>query len=150
MEKQEVHKLFNLLETLHAGQKRPRDIGTLSAWADVLALWTYEEVREAAIKRAQKGNRYFPDAAELIEYLPHREDQSWMYKYIEARMTEAEKRAAEHAARIREKYHAVGLPTPSEAKRLGLKFSEWKQLVYEKFPDGVPDLDEEEVCESET
>lgn len=148
MEKQEVHKLFNLLETLHAGQKRPRDIGTITAWADVLALWTYEAVREAAIKRAQKGNRYFPDAAELVEYLP-KPEVSDDYEPIDVDKYRNEKWEKITAWR-HVQYHAAGIPTAIEAKRQGIPYREWCAMVDAAFPDGVPDPDEEEVCETKT
>jgi len=147
MDKNDVIKLFNLLETLYGGHKRPRDNATLSVWASVLKLWSYEEVREAAINRARE-KRFFPDPSELVEYLPYRRDDSWVLQYISDRMTEAEKRTAEHAARIREIYHAAGLPTASEAKSMGINHAAWCEMVNKAFPDGVPE--EEKPCETET
>ena len=64
----EVNKLFDLLRELH-GKNKPRDRRTLAIWATVLEPWSYAQVRDAAVKRA-RSNRYYPDPAELANYLP--------------------------------------------------------------------------------
>lgn len=70
MDRQDVKKLFALLETLcPSAAKKPRDAATLAAWAMVLEPYTYEAIKGAAITRARE-NRFFPDPAELVAYLP--------------------------------------------------------------------------------
>lgn len=64
----EVKKLFDLLRDLH-GKDKPRDERTTAIWAAVLEPWSYKQVRAAALERARE-NRYYPDPAELTEYLP--------------------------------------------------------------------------------
>lgn len=67
--KEDVLKLFDLLERLHSGKKQQRDKVSVAVWAEVLRPWNYEQVRDAAVRRA-RVNRYFPDPSELAEYLP--------------------------------------------------------------------------------
>ena len=146
MTKNEVPKLFNLLERLYNGHSRPRDNATLTLWATVLEPWSYEEVREAVIKRARE-NRHFPDPSELATMLPHRPDNSWMRYYIDLRPDQVEA-IERRAAAIRKKYHDAGLPTASEAKKMGINYAAWCEMVDKAFPDGVPEV--EDPCETET
>ena len=70
MTKNDVEKLFTLLETLCPREpKKPRDAATVGAWLLVLEPYTYEAVRAAAVARARE-NRFSPDPAELVSYLP--------------------------------------------------------------------------------
>lgn len=144
MTKNDVLKLFDLLEQLYYGHRRPRDDTTLSIWSTVLKPWSYSEVRDAVIKRA-RTNRHFPDPSEIAELLPSKSDTSWMKKYIDNRPEIFEKLDC-RAAALREKYHAAGLPTASEAKSMGINYAAWCDMVDKAFPDGVPDpeIDENE------
>lgn len=69
LERQDVCRLFDLLEQLYQGKKKPRDKVTLAIWAEVLKPWSYEQVRSAVVQRARE-NRFFPDPSELAAYLP--------------------------------------------------------------------------------
>ena len=68
MDKTDVVKLFSLLEILHPSGKKPTGNPAITAWAMVLAPYDYEAVKAAAVKRA-RGNRFFPDPAEIIEFV---------------------------------------------------------------------------------
>ena len=146
MTKKDVEKLFDLLEQLYHGQRRSRDDVTLSIWATVLKPWSYPEVRDAVIKRA-RTNRHFPDPSKITEFLPTKEDNSGMNKYIDDRdgSKELYEKSEAYAEEIREKYHAAGLPTAAEAKKMGINFGAWCALVDKVFPDGMP---EECLCEA--
>ena len=65
----EVNKLFDLLKELH-GKNKSRDKRTIAIWLKVLEPWTYQQVRAATIERARGGNRYYPDPAEIAQFLP--------------------------------------------------------------------------------
>lgn len=65
----EVNKLFDLLQELH-GKNKSRDKRTIAIWSKVLEPWNYQQVRAAAIERARGGNRYYPDPAEITQFLP--------------------------------------------------------------------------------
>lgn len=69
MTKQDVHKLFDLLEHLYQGKKQIRDDVTVAIWAKVFEPWSYPQVRQAVIERA-RINRYYPDPSEIAEFLP--------------------------------------------------------------------------------
>ena len=143
MTKKDVLKLFDLLEQLYYGHRRPRDDTTLSIWSTVLKPWNYSEVRDAVIKRA-RTNRHFPDPSEIAELLPPKIDTSWMKKYIDDRKQcpELYDKFERRAEEIREKYHAAGLPTAAEAKKLGINYAAWCEMVDKAFPDGVPEPEE--------
>lgn len=142
MTKNDVLKLFNMLERLYNGHSRPRDNATLTLWATVLEPWNYEEVRDVAIKRARE-NRHFPDPSELATMLPPRPDPSWMKEYIRQRDRRPDlfEKTEKRAAAIRKMYHDAGLPTASEAKNMGINHAAWCEMVNKAFPDGVPDVD---------
>lgn len=130
----DVHKLFNLLEQLYHGQKRSRDDVTLSIWETVLKPWSYPEVRDAVIKRARES-RHFPDPSEIAEFLPAKEDK----KCLDDRDGSKElfEKSEAYAEEIRAKYHAAGLPTAAEAKKMGINFEGWCSIVDNAFPDGM-------------
>jgi hypothetical protein len=131
--KDDVIKLFNLLEELYHGHRRSRDNVTLSIWATVLEPWSYAEVRDAVVTRA-RVNRHFPDPSEIAEFLPLRtkRDDSVGKNML---FCGAEEKLSAHAAEIREKYHAAGLPTPSEAKKQGIGFEAWCDMVAAGMPE---------------
>ena len=139
----DVQKLFDLLEQLYHGQKRSRDYVTLSIWETILKPWSYPEVRDAVIKRA-RVNRHFPDPSEIAEFLPAKEDK----KCLDDRDGSKElfEKSEAYAEEIREKYHAAGLPTASEAKKNGIDFGAWCDMVDKAF-NGMP---KEGLCEAAT
>lgn len=129
MTRQDVIKLFDLLEELYHGQRRPRTERVLAIWATVLGPWSYAAVRDAVISRA-RVNRHFPDPSEIAEFLPTAEAGK---PSAESADSESRKNMnaefAARAAEIQEVYHTAGLPTPAEAKRQGISYREWRDLV---------------------
>ena len=76
MRREDIQKLFNLIETLYpSAKKNPRIPAVLEAWALVLEPWSYEDAKQAVIIRARE-NRFPPDASELVPYLPKPEQLS--------------------------------------------------------------------------
>ena len=140
MEVIDVHKLFNLLESLYNGQKRSRDDVTLAIWSTVLKPWSYAEVRDAVIQRA-RNNRHFPDPSEIAAYLP-KPEEAVTYEPIDVDKYRNEKHEKIMAWRHAQ-YRAAGIPNAIEAKRQGIPFAEWKAMVEAAFPNGVPDPEEE-------
>lgn len=69
MERNEVPKLFSLLRQLYARFDKQPDRVTSAIWAEILKPWSYEQVRDAVIRRARE-NQYCPDPSEIVEYLP--------------------------------------------------------------------------------
>ena len=69
MERNEVPKLFALLRQLYARFDKQPDRVTSAIWAEILKPWSYEQVRDAVIRRARE-NQYCPDPSEIVEYLP--------------------------------------------------------------------------------
>ena len=128
MNRQDVQKLFNLIETIYPCAKKSRDPATLEAWSLVLGPWSYETVKQAVIERARE-NRFPPDPSELPPFLPPpapKEEPEPQSHEIPA--VYFEKFRARHAA-FRAKCRAAGIPTPSEGRKQGLSYAAWSQLA---------------------
>ena len=72
MEYNDVEKLFSLLEHLYQGKKKSRDKVTVAIWHEVFKPWSYEQVRDAVIRRSRE-KKFMPDQSEIAEYLPRAE-----------------------------------------------------------------------------
>ena len=129
MEKQDIKRLFNLIETLYPSSKQqPRTPADLEAWTLVLEPWAYEDAKQAVILRARE-NRFPPDASELVPYLPKPETP----KAKEAPMPEPSDAYLEkfyvRAGEQRKRWHDAGIPTPSEAKKQGMTNADWEKMA---------------------
>lgn len=129
MEKQDIKRLFNLIETLYPSSKQqPRTPADLEAWTLVLEPWAYEDAKQAVILRARE-NRFPPDASELVPYLPKPEAR----KAKEAPMPEPSDAYLEkfyvRAGEQRKRWHDAGIPTPSEAKKQGMTYADWEKMA---------------------
>lgn len=128
MKRSDVPRLFDLLEQLYQGKRKPRDEVTVAIWAEVLKPWPYEQVRDAAIKRARE-NRFFPDPSELAEFLspaPKEEEPDERMRPA----SPSEMRSLQWGIEFRKLLTAVleekGLPTTSEAaKEAGMSYTDW-------------------------
>ena len=69
MTKNDTLKLFKLLERLYPNRSPAQDAVTMAIWTEVLKPWPYEQVRDAAIRRARCSN-LSPQPAEFAAYLP--------------------------------------------------------------------------------
>lgn len=128
MNRQDVQKLFNLIEVVHPNLKKSRDPATLEAWSLILSPWTYEEVKQAVIERARES-RYSPEPSELTPFLPPltpKEEPEPQSHEIPA--VYFEKFRARHDT-FRAKCRAAGIPTPSEGRKQGLTYAAWSQLA---------------------
>lgn len=124
MTTEEIGKLFNLLERLHSDKRAKRDKGTLTAWARTLGQWSYDQVCSAAIQRAQTGNRFFPDAPEIVAFCPP----------VPAKVApdDWQTKALERHKELIELRRAAGIPnTWEEARRAALKAGKWLELLDE-------------------
>lgn len=135
MNRQDVCRLFDLLEQLYQGKKKPRDKVTLAIWAEVLKPWSYEQVRSAVVQRARE-NRYFPDPSELAAYLPsvelgeQRAGQDFppeLATTLVKRQKELENWQQEWHQELRER----GLPSLREAVEQGMSVAQWNALLKE-------------------
>lgn len=129
MEKQDIKRLFNLIETLYPSSKQqPRTPADLEAWTLVLKPWAYEDAKQAVVLRARE-NRFPPDASELVPYLPKPEAR----KAKEAPMPEPSDAYLEkfyvRAGEQRKRWHDAGIPTPSEAKKQGMTYADWEKMA---------------------
>lgn len=127
VETKDVHKLFDLLEKLYQGKKKPRDEATLAIWREVLRPWTYEQVRTAVIERS-RVNRFSPDPSELAEFLPpppKRAETVDRYR-IDPRDRRQMKRVDElmDQAAVEK-----GFPTAAEAKVNGMDYHDWLEAL---------------------
>lgn len=129
MSREEIQKLFNLIETLYpSSKKNPRTPAVIEAWALVLEPWSYEAAKQAVIVRARE-NRFPPDASELVPYLPKPETP----KAEETPMPEPSDAYLEKfyakCETLHERWKAAGVPTPSEAKKQGMTYVGWEAMA---------------------
>ena len=129
MSREEIQKLFNLIETLYpSAKKNPRTPAVIEAWALVLEPWSYEAAKQAVVVRARE-NRFPPDASELVPYLPKPETP----KAEEAPMPEPSDAYLEKfyakCETLHERWKAAGIPTPSEAKKQGMTYAGWEAMA---------------------
>lgn len=129
MSREEIQKLFNLIETLYpSAKKNPRTPAVIEAWALVLEPWSYEAAKQAVVVRARE-NRFPPDASELVPYLPKPETP----KAEEVPMPEPSDAYLEKfyakCETLHERWKAAGIPTPSEAKKRGMTYAGWESIA---------------------
>lgn len=129
MSREEIQKLFNLIETLYpSARKNPRTPAVLEAWTLVLEPWTYEDAKQAVIVRARE-NRFPPDASELVPYLPKPEQPpEEAPELAEPTPAQVEKFYVKCEA-LHERWKAAGIPTPVQAKKLGMTYAGWENLA---------------------
>ena len=129
MRKEDIQKLFNLIETLYpSAKKNPRTPAVLEAWALVLEPWGYEDAKQAVVIRARE-NRFPPDASELVPYLPKLEQPpAEAPELAEPTPAQLEKFYAKCEA-LHERWKAAGIPTPSEAKKQGMTYADWETMA---------------------
>lgn len=152
----EVNKLFDLLKELH-GKNKSRDKRTIAIWTKVLEPWTYQQVRAAAIERSRGGNSYYPNPAEITQFLPEPEvPDSRPVGNLDAKAKEAQDRLFARMKAEDERLiplrHAAGLPaTMDEAKSAGMTYTEWWNECEKaglNYPDSV--FREEAVADGAT
>ena len=128
MSREEIQKLFNLIETLYpSAKKNPRTPAVIEAWALVLEPWSYEAAKQAVVVRARE-NRFPPDASELVPYLPKPETPKVEAPMLEPSDIYLEKFYAKYEA-LHERWKAAGIPTPSEAKKQGMTYADWEKMA---------------------
>lgn len=137
----EVDKLFALLRELHGKEKRG-DTRAAAIWGAVLEPWDYPQVRSAALERARQ-NRYYPDPAELAEYLPKipRKTAAGATRPQVTGVSEREAQEAQETAfalwqsegeRLRESRRCAQVPeTLSEALAAGMDALTWWRALEE-------------------
>lgn len=131
MTRQEMPRLFDLLEKLYQGKPRARDEITTAIWAEVLRPWSYAQVRTAVVERA-RVNRFYPDPSELAERLPQPEPEE------EGRYAPPSPKALAQMEALRtwqeawhRELHEMGLPTMREAEEQGIPLGTWEQRLEE-------------------
>ena len=129
MKREDIQKLFTLIETLYpSAKKNPRIPAVLEAWTLVLEPWSYEDAKQAVIIRARE-NRFPPDASELVPYLPKPEQLSENApEQAEPTPAQLEKFYTKYEA-LHERWKAAGIPTPSEAKKQGMPYAGWESIA---------------------
>jgi len=130
----EIPKLFDLLEQLHHKFRKSRDKTTVAIWAAVLKPWTYEQVRAAALERA-RGKEFIDDPSELCAFLPEPADgagatgRSSGCKRLEAPDEHSYNRMLNDLKPWHELLRSHGLPNAKEARLAGMSFSEWEDMI---------------------
>ena len=128
MNRQDVCRLFDLLEQLYQGKRKPRDNVTVAIWAEVLKPWSYEQVRTAVVQRARE-NRFFPDPSEIVAYLPAMKEDRPMDERLAAALDRRRQEVDQWWAQRKAALDAAGLPTSSEFVQKGGTVAEYWRLL---------------------
>lgn len=128
MNRQDVCRLFDLLEQLYQGKRKPRDNVTVAIWAEVLKPWSYEQVRTAVVQRARE-NRFFPDPSEIVAYLPAMQEDRPMDERLAAALDRRRQEVDQWWAQRKAALDAAGLPTSSEFVQKGGTVAEYWRLL---------------------
>ena len=128
MNRQDVCRLFDLLEQLYQGKRKPRDNVTVAIWAEVLKPWSYEQVRTAVVQRARE-NRFFPDPSEIVAYLPAMQEARPMDERLAAALDRRRQEVDQWWAQRKAALDAAGLPTSSEFVQKGETVAEYWRLL---------------------
>lgn len=128
MNRQDVCRLFDLLEQLYQGKRKPRDNVTVAIWAEVLKPWSYEQVRTAVVQRARE-NRFFPDPSEIVAYLPAMQEDRPMDERLAAALNRRRQEVDQWWAQRKAALDAAGLPTSSEFVQKGGTVAEYWRLL---------------------
>lgn len=128
MDKQDITKLFALLGTIYPNAKNQTGSAAVTAWQMILEPWNYEDAKQAVILRARE-NPFYPNPSELVPYLPKpetpNEEEASMLEPSDAYLEKFYVREGEQ----RERWHEVGIPTPSEARKQGMTYAAWCALA---------------------
>lgn len=128
MDKQDITKLFALLGTIYPNAKNQTGSVAVTAWQMILEPWNYEDAKQAVILRARE-NPFYPNPSELVPYLPKpetpNEEEAPMPEPSDAYLGKFYVREGEQ----RERWHEVGIPTPSEARKQGMTYAAWCALA---------------------
>lgn len=128
MNRQDVCRLFDLLEQLYQGKRKPRDNVTVAIWAEVLKPWSYEQVRTAVVQRARE-NRFFPDPSEIVAYLPAMQEDRPMDERLAAALDRRRQEVDQWWAQRKAALDAAGLPTSAEFVQKGGTVAEYWRLL---------------------
>lgn len=128
MNRQDVCRLFDLLEQLYQGKRKPRDNVTVAIWAEVLKPWSYEQVRTAVVQRARE-NRFFPDPSEIVAYLPAMQEDRPMDERLAEALDRRRQEVDQWWAQRKAALDAAGLPTSSEFVQKGGTVAEYWRLL---------------------
>lgn len=128
MNRQDVCRLFDLLEQLYQGKRKPRDNVTVAIWAEVLKPWSYEQVRTAVVQRARE-NRFFPDPSEIVAYLPAMQEDRPMDERLAEALDRKRREVDQWWAQRKSALDAAGLPTSSEFVQKGGTVAEYWRLL---------------------
>lgn len=126
MEQADVNRLFELLRQLYPNARQVQaNNGVLKqTWGLVLEPYEYRQIRAAAIDYA-RGNKFFPDVADLTMGLPAAQRERSAPPVVH-REEDVEKMAA-LAERLAAKYREAGVQPPSEAVEMGWTLERWSQ-----------------------
>lgn len=138
MTEDEVPKLFDLIDQLHASKGlMKRDQTTIAIWAVTLQPWSYGQVRKVTIERARE-NVYRPKPSEIAVLLPPIPKATplpidtatqWVpdaetLQACQDLQTSAEQRYS-HCA-------SLGIPTLTQARAQGMTVKQWFAMLEER------------------
>ena len=131
MQKQDAEKLFLLLTQFYpaAAAKKEKD-SFVHAWFLLFEPYSYKTVRQAILEHAREC-RFFPDASEIMQRLSKAQDEDWAQeqrKYINNPSPECIK---QELRQLHRRLRQAGLPNTVEAKKQGIPYKEYFQMLQE-------------------
>lgn len=131
MNAEEIPKLLDMLDTLCPDSRHPaRDKKTLYGYFLALEPYSYEDVRAKALEHI-RASKYYPRISELIPEAEPGDESKEQAKRYDMPTPETVSELREECAKIRERCHAAGIPSPLEAKQQGVSYAEWSRRARE-------------------
>lgn len=122
MDAREVRGVMALLNALYSRSPHPEeDREKVKAWRLALEGYEFAEVKRAVLKRAGE-NRFYPDVAEILEYLPKRSPVPDAGYAAEAK---------EWYRQREEECRLAGIPTAAQARARKISFAEYCRMAEE-------------------
>ena len=146
MDKNDVDRLFRLLEQFYPNARQIRSRDTRLAWELALRRYPYEQVRAAAVAYAQR-NKYFPDLADLTAPCVPREDsgREGPDPVLRGHVEELAQLfpTLEQLLELMERdYTAHGVPHPSQARKLGWTPEYWVRVCRARAGETVEEQED--------
>ena len=117
MDKGDMDRLWTLLSTVWSRAPQIGDQKLRQAWTLALEPFSYSQIRSAAAEYI-RNNKFFPDICDITGLIrPEKTEPEVIVDSYKALERQAEA--------IRSEYHRMGVPSPGEALRDGIGYSQW-------------------------
>ncbi|SMC80218.1 replicative helicase loader/inhibitor [Papillibacter cinnamivorans] len=92
-------------------------------WQELFAGETYEDAHAAVLELVSEGTKGFvPSQGAILQ-------RCRKISAASSSLSESRRTLLKNAAEIRKYYHSLGIPSPAEAKRRGISYSDWRRMA---------------------